>query len=497
LVKLIAISGVAGSRKTQTSIELAEEMKDYEWVAFTFTNEMANSLMKRTNIKSMTFHSMCYRLIKPQESILEEWMLRHFYSKFGLRYIPMKLLDNPLDLPEGNRIHFIRRALLNTFIKEIRDVKANSVLEEIIKRKRQIWLPYSEERILKIIVEYENWKEKNMLIDFDDLLLRVIEEKPYPWFNAVVWDENQDASPLQIKAFLTISKRIEISIHNGDPAQTIYDDLLFSNPKYFLKIFDIAKKKIFLKYTYRIPKNIVPVVNRWFRRIKNRNIEAVYSKKEGGIVKKTNITQLFRFLKSMLKIPNIDFEFKGHEKRKFPAIITYSNSQIRRVSEELIFSGIPYKVRAGLSHPDWTIDMLGFRNFLWYYKNKIFNQRFYFYLKYLSKFNPTVYTKIYSVIHTLKFFTSEKLNLSWEDILNTSTLSFRKKQMVKNSVEKIPFEITNMVFLTTIHSAKGLTFDVVIPYDVPPSQVFENKDFMYRLKYVMYSRVSNALIVPL
>ncbi len=491
----IAISGVAGSRKTQKSIELAEQMKDYNWVMFTFTNEMANSLKKRTDIQAMTFHSMCYKLIKPDETILEEGMLRHFYSSFGLRYVPMKLLDNPMDMPEGNKVHFIRRALLNAFLKEIRDIKTNSVLEAILIRKKAIWLPYSEERILNILLEYENWKERNRVIDFDDLLLRVIEEKPIPWFNAVVWDENQDASPLQIKAFLTIAKHLEISIHNGDPAQTIYDDLLFSNPKYFLKFFEVAKEKIFLKYTYRIPKNIVPIVNRWFTRIKNRNIEAVYSTKEGGIVRKVGITETFRFLRSILPKENINFEFRSYNKTKFPTIIAYSNNQIRHLSKDLMDFGIPYKVRAGLSHKDWTIDMLGFRNFLWFYKNKIFNQKFYSYLRYLAKFNPKIYAKIYSIISNLKFFTSEKINTSWEDILNTSTLGFIKKQMIKTSVEKIPFEITNMVFLTTIHSSKGLTFETVITYDIPPSSFLLNKDYLYRLKYVMLSRVSRLLLL--
>ena len=494
-MKSIAISGVAGSGKSEKSIELAEQMKEYNWAVFTFTREMANSLKKRSNLKAMTFHSLCYKLIKPAEEVLSDLHLQAFYSKFGLKYLPVKSIENPFELPMGNKFHFIRKVLLNTFFKEIRDVKTNAALELISKQRRLIWMPYSEERIWKVLVEYEEWKERENLIDFDDLILRVIEEKPTLWFNAVVWDENQDASPLQIKAFLTIRKQIEISIHNGDPAQTIYEELLFSNPKYFIRFFDVADEKIFLKYTYRIPKNIVPYVNKWFTRIKYKNIEAVYSAKNGGIVRKIGIGRMVSLLKNTLKIKNIDFSAKAYDKKNFPTIITYTNNQIRKIAEMLVEYGIPYKVRAGLSHTDWNISLLGFRNFLWFYKNKIFNSRFYSYLKYLSKFNRKAYLEIYSIITNLNFFASSKLNLTWLDILNDSYISERKKRMVKVSVESIPFEITNLVFLTTTHSSKGLTFNVVIPYDLPPKQFIFNRDYLYRLKYVMYSRVSNALLI--
>ncbi len=69
---------------------------------------------------------------------------------------------------------------------------------------------------------YREWKEERGLLDFNDMLTRVIEEDSSPSLDVLIFDEAQDSSPLQYRVLDHWLQGVKRHYIAGDPDQCIY-----------------------------------------------------------------------------------------------------------------------------------------------------------------------------------------------------------------------------------------------------------------------------------
>jgi superfamily I DNA/RNA helicase len=129
---------------------------------------------------------------------------------------------------------------------------------------------YDYEEIHTMKKRYDNFKQFNDLLDFNDLLIRCIDIKQInaPHFDLLCVDEAQDLSPLQ---WAVINKLVENSkhvIYAGDDDQMIYEWAGVKR-EYFQKVVDSSQMKV-LEVNHRLPVGIFLEAGTVISRCKNR-----------------------------------------------------------------------------------------------------------------------------------------------------------------------------------------------------------------------------------
>ena len=218
----------AGTGKTSTIVGriaylLQNGIKPDEILLLTFTNKAANEMKERIvkvfenakNIEAGTFHSVSYR-----------W-LKKLNKKIVLKTPKdMKILFKSIyDKRDFNRLGYEEKPYSANYLFDIYSLflnsNSNSFEEWLLKRA-----PAQEEYILiyeDIFEEYEEIKKKHNLVDFNSLLLRMIEElengieNP---FKEVLVDEYQDTNPLQNRLIEALKQNSLFCV--GDYDQSIY-----------------------------------------------------------------------------------------------------------------------------------------------------------------------------------------------------------------------------------------------------------------------------------
>ena len=218
----------AGTGKTSTIVGriaylLQNGIKPDEILLLTFTNKAANEMKERIvkvfenakNIEAGTFHSVSYR-----------W-LKKLNKKIVLKTPKdMKILFKSIyDKRDFNRLGYEEKPYSANYLFDIYSLflnsNSNSFEEWLLKRA-----PTQEEYILiyeDIFEEYEEIKKKHNLVDFNSLLLRMIEElengieNP---FKEVLVDEYQDTNPLQNRLIEALKQNSLFCV--GDYDQSIY-----------------------------------------------------------------------------------------------------------------------------------------------------------------------------------------------------------------------------------------------------------------------------------
>jgi len=194
-------------------------------VAFTFTRQAAIELQRRLSgygveraVVAGTFHSVAYRI------------LRRRWEDRGRRDLP-RLQTNRVEvlteLLEGNR------QLAGTAVTEIEWARARLVsptdyLAAASAAGRRTAVPL--ERIARVYADFETFKRRKRLLDFDDLLSECTSElRRNGVADAVAWwhrhlhvDEFQDINPLQFEFLETLRNGGTDIFVVGDPAQAIY-----------------------------------------------------------------------------------------------------------------------------------------------------------------------------------------------------------------------------------------------------------------------------------
>ena len=291
----------AGTGKTRTLVHRVARLvesgvKPSEILLLTFTRRAAKEMLNRASnilderckqVKGGTFHFYCS-------------MLLHRYAD-AIGYPSNFTIIDTSDSLEV--IQFVRTQLnlhkkkkrfpnKNTLLKIISTGKNKNLDTRIVLKEHYPQFLEQEEKILEVADAYEAYKEKNFVMDFDDLLINTrdllrknddICTKVASGNRHVMVDEFQDTNKLQ--ADLT---ELFSSVHGnimavGDDAQSIYSfrgadhQNILEFPERFK-----GTKLIKLEENYRSTPQILEVANQLLKQANFKFEKQLYSNKERG-----------------------------------------------------------------------------------------------------------------------------------------------------------------------------------------------------------------------
>ncbi len=297
---LLVIAG-AGSGKTRTltyrAARLIEDgVNPKNILLLTFTKKAAAQMLSRAaslldsrceEISGGTFHSFANLILRKYSSILE--------------------LQNNFTITDRSDSEDIINHIRNNIIaKQEKRFPKKSTILDIYSKSINKNIPSSEiitseykqfvhciSQINEIITEYNNYKRKNSILDYDDLLLylrTLLESNPdlrkrlSNQYKYIMVDEYQDTNTIQAQII-----RLLASEHNnvtavGDDSQSIYSfrGANFKNILDFPLIFENTKI-IKLEQNYRSSQNILALANEILLKAKEKYSKKLFSQIENSI----------------------------------------------------------------------------------------------------------------------------------------------------------------------------------------------------------------------
>ena len=552
------VLAIPGSGKTTMLLERIKNLpvKKDKILSLTFSRIQARDMKERFKTKTnnfMTIHAFCYLII------------RNYLKKFNksVRLIEDEKIYNKYNLV-GEIYKKINKSSmskedLDLFFREISFMK-NSLKDLSYRSKVEI------KNIQTIYKYYEAIKRKNHLLDFDDMqvyaykilddknLLRSIKNK-YKYFQL---DEGQDTSLLQFK----ILERIVYPENNlmivADDDQSIYS-FRAAEPSYLLNFRKHFKNGEILKLdiNHRSGENIVNFSKDFISKNKNRyekifkasrkSVDKIVlknfknSKKEfsfigenlkdnekTAILYRNNISAIS--LISYLLKEDIDFNIDSKVLDFFQSRIFKDLISIIKFSKDFsnteIFEDIYYKIGTFLkkdqlkllTHKPVNENIFDFyqeADIKDFQKDSLFNIEKK--LKHIRKLSLD--KKISFIYNNLSYksyikMISRKNNEETvnKDIYIESAINFTKDLETLDELrEKISFLekkskslIRSNLYLSTIHSSKGLEYDTVFLIDLVKNEFpiifsdddrFEKLEEERRIFYVAITRAKNSLYI--
>jgi len=294
----LLIIASAGTGKTTTIIEryinlIEKGIKQEEIMMTTFTNKAAKDMMekirKRTDKVSSyigTMHSIFLKILRINSDIFEGKRFTLLTDEKDKNKILKTLLsDEELD-SDYNAVRYFSGWIskyknLAIFAEKlsieggIDDLKQTGQITEVLDDELILVDPLWRRSVNKIYKKYQEYLEKNNLLDFDEILMKTfklfsdfpeIKERYKNHFKAIMVDEAQDLNLIQKKILDQISSDNLCFI--GDDCQNIYEWRGSSNEIIF--DFSEIENKIFLENNYRSSKQIIKAVNKSIKEMKNR-----------------------------------------------------------------------------------------------------------------------------------------------------------------------------------------------------------------------------------
>ena len=267
-MKRTAIFGPPGTGKTTRLMEIIETEFDNgigpNDIAFvSFTNAAVNEAKKRVRTKFSLHH----------KDIL--WFRTIHSLCFSLSKLPGQRVVTPYDLRVFAKMHRVADFSGNPRRKERGDIALEAYN---LARSAQIdlkaawmqctnWVTHDFSIMEDFVAAYEEWKELNGRIDFQDMIDNYLASPIHPDIKVSIIDEIQDLNGQQWEVIEQTFSKSERQYVAGDDDQSIYAwsgsrvDKMLSYP---------AEEKIVLHQSYRCPKSVHTVANLILSRIKVR-----------------------------------------------------------------------------------------------------------------------------------------------------------------------------------------------------------------------------------
>jgi DNA helicase-2/ATP-dependent DNA helicase PcrA len=128
---------------------------------------------------------------------------------------------------------------------------------------------------------WRSWKGDHDLVGFADMLERVKQRSLVPRVEYLVIDEFQDITTLQYDVYEEWKPHMERVLIAGDDDQVVYS-WQGADPRLLLD--EEVDEDVILPNSYRLPSNVLNVVNREIRHIEERQDKDLKPRKEGGEV---------------------------------------------------------------------------------------------------------------------------------------------------------------------------------------------------------------------
>ncbi len=326
-------------------------------LAITFTNKAADEIRNRVektlnmghlHMSVATFHSYCARILR------EECKLLNYPSSFSI-------------IDEDDQKKIVKDIIKEKEI-EAKDLKISTCLDYIANKKNQWITPEVELKTTKgnffkhqeaiIYGAYEDYLQKNHMLDFDDLILKTIKiftENPHvleKWQNRlrhILVDEFQDVDNNQFKLLCQLAGDDNEITVVGDPDQTIYTwrganiQIILNFNKNFPDCESIA-----LEENYRSSGNILNVANQLISHNHNRVKKNLFTKADLGCdisiyVADNEIKEAEYVVNNILDL----YDGQNIFYKDF-AILYRANSQSAPIEQILMNRGIKYKIYGGI-----------------------------------------------------------------------------------------------------------------------------------------------------
>ena len=355
---LLVVAG-AGSGKTRVLTNriahLIEEhhVSPHQILAITFTNKAAAEMVRRVEkivgpiankMWVSTFHSACSRILRYDGDVVGVKNGFTIYDTVDAA----RLVDYSRRDIGADPKRFGSKAVY----RNISSMKNEMITPKVALERAEM---DSQETIAKIYAEYEHRLRNANAVDFDDLLLKVVEmfrtseEKLLKYqerFQHVLVDEFQDTNLAQFELVSQIAKNHRNITVVGDGDQSIYKfrGADHKNFQKFEEKFDEAKTVI-LNTNYRSTENILQAANSVISHNSNRIEKDLISDKGIG----EPITVFYAASdrsESQYVISQMAKDAKKYSLNEM-AIFYRTNAQSRLLEEQLIRQGIPYRIVGG------------------------------------------------------------------------------------------------------------------------------------------------------
>ncbi len=304
--------------------------------------ERVTNLVGYTNAFIGTFHSFGLRIIRENYSLLG--LDKNFTiidSEDVLTIIKKIMKDKNIDIKQisphyiRNRISFIKNQMLSPIDLE---KFFNTEIDQIVK---EIYFEYNKKMVNNNSVDFDDllWKPVDLLEKNKQVLEHYQDKYKY-----ILIDEYQDTNPVQYKLSKLLASKTRNIFVVGDVNQSIYSfrQADYRNILNFEKDYKDVKI-IKLEENYRSTNNILNAANSVIKNNKERKDLKLWSDKgDGEKIKyikaydeKHEITLIIEEIEKLLK--------QGYKKEDI-GILYRTNAQSRVLEEGFLNKGIPYKV---------------------------------------------------------------------------------------------------------------------------------------------------------
>ena len=360
---LLLIAG-AGSGKTRVLIHrmahiIGSGVDAYNILAITFTNKAAKEMKQRAaklmpqgeDIWVSTFHSFCVSILRREIDVLG------YTNNFTI-----------YDTDDSSKL---LKEIYQDFNIDETSFKANYVLFEISKQKNELVTPeiyasimaddYRKEIISNLYGEYQKRLKKYNAVDFDDIILKVIElfgsypdilEKYSKRFQYIMVDEYQDTNTAQYQLIRFLASYHENLCVVGDDDQSIYGwrGANIRNILDFEKDFTDAKV-IKLEQNYRSTGKILNAANKIIENNTSRKGKNLWTNEAPGesirYFEAENDTYEAKYISE-----KIIEEVKNNSNYNNFVVLYRMNFQSRLIEEQFVMQNIPYRIFGGLRFYD-------------------------------------------------------------------------------------------------------------------------------------------------
>ncbi|MDD3236879.1 MAG: ATP-dependent helicase [Candidatus Gastranaerophilales bacterium] len=297
---ILTIAG-AGSGKTKTLTyrvaRLIESgIKPENILLLTFTKKAADEMLSRAasildsrceKVAGGTFHSFANQILRKYSTLLDLknnfTILDRSDSEDVIAHIRGQIIG------KQEKRFPKKHTILDIYSKAInKDMPAEQIIKTEYKQ-----FEHCVDKINEISQEYTQYKRKNSLLDYDDLLLYLkilltsnenIRKKLSNTYKYILIDEYQDTNTIQAEIIKLLASEHNNVMAVGDDSQSIYSfrGANFKNILDFPKTFENTKI-IKLEQNYRSSQNILELANEVIKKAKEKYTKNLFSTIENPI----------------------------------------------------------------------------------------------------------------------------------------------------------------------------------------------------------------------
>lgn len=279
-----------------------------------------------------------------------------FGTLHGLFYKILKRHEGIINIIDSNKTYGLIKNVLTKYLEQISDEKVREVINSISLYKtnnvtfEEVNLNINKDIFKECYRIYEEYKDENNLMDFDDLQIKCrdlfIKNKRIlngyrRLFKYILVDEFQDCDEIQVDILKLLNENNSI-FAVGDEDQCIYS-FRGAKPECLVSFNEHFKDslKLFLERNYRCPRSVVKISDNLIKNNKMRNDKNIYAnKKQDTKINVVNYSDENReandIALNILKLNEYDY--------KDTAVLFRTNIESRSIIDAFIRKKIPFKL---------------------------------------------------------------------------------------------------------------------------------------------------------